>query len=61
MPGATNTAPTAGRGRPSPRGARPRAIDYVTKLGLSVEYVRHPFVSFVDPRPFTRQQWSDEK
>lgn len=30
------------------------------KTGGEVEYVSHPFVGFVDPWPYTRQQWSDE-
>lgn len=31
------------------------------KTGDEVEYVSHPYVSFVDPWPYTRAQWSDEK
>ena len=31
------------------------------KTGDKVEYVSHPYVSFVDPWPYTRVQWSDEK
>lgn len=30
------------------------------KEGNNVEYVSHPFVGFVNPWPYTRQQWSDE-
>ena len=30
------------------------------KIGNEVEYVSHPFIGFVDPWPYTREQWSDE-
>lgn len=30
------------------------------KIGNEVEYVSHPFIGFVDPWPYTHEQWSDE-